>query len=362
MTSNSDVPSENTASHDAASRRTGSVLDKYPERDLSHLTGSTPPPPTQDDIPPSPPETMQSASPGAITEPESPGTGNTAVNTSSDEAASETGQKAQATSSKWPLFALLGVVLFLLLIAFIWHVNPWPPLKDSISALFTSSDPVEAVIPATEIDAEAEMVPEPAVRSWDYFIQVSSWPDLAKADLDAERFRAQGFDVIVESEFIPSKGGTYYRVRLGPYENAAEAEGHLAQHATALPAGAFVDSTRLAEDEIIEEVVIDEPALPMTTRPRRNALTAAADIVTEPMNGWAVKVSSFKSDDIARNEARKLLEQGYPSFITRKRIGAATWYRVLVGPFSQKDDANRYMQLLNVTYGNEAYTVDLASY
>lgn len=345
---------------DAAGSR-ASVLDKYPERDLSHLSGDTPPPPSQADVPPDARDGSAS-SPDTIAEAEVTSSGN--EGTEDQSASTGSPAKQSGSSSTWPLLALVGVVVFLILIAFIWHVNPWPSLKDSIADLFTSREPVENVIPetASDIADEAEQEMEATVRSWDYFIQVSSWPDLAKADLDAERFRAQGFDVIVESEFIPAKGGTYYRVRLGPYENSAEAQNLLAQHASALPNGAFVDSTRLAEDEIIEESSADGAELPESTSLRRSAGAPAADLVTEPMNGWAVKVSSFKNDDIAHDEARKLLEQGYPSFITKKRIGNTTWYRVLVGPFEEKTDANRYMQLLNVTYGNEAYTVDLASY
>ncbi|MDT8325475.1 MAG: SPOR domain-containing protein, partial [Bacteroidota bacterium] len=213
-----------------------------------------------------------------------------------------------------------------------------------------------------DTDAEVEES-VPPTRSWDYFLQVSSWDDLAKADLDAERFRAQGLAVVVESEYIPRKRRTYYRVRLGPYENSAEAAGVKRQYAAVIPADAFLDSTRLAADQQMEAETA--PAqVPDPGTARRNpppTPVSEFDVISEPLSGWAVKVSSFKELDIARSEARKLLGQGYPAFITKKRIGATNWYRVLVGPFSDRRDADRYMQLLNVTYGNEAYTVNLAA-
>jgi len=79
-----------------------------------------------------------------------------------------------------------------------------------------------------------------------------------------------------------------------------------------------------------------------------------------PLNGYAVKVSSFKNVEVARGEARRLLDQGFPSFLTKKRIGSTIWYRVLVGPFDDRSDADKYMRLINVAFGNEAYTINLA--
>lgn len=343
---------------------TGSVLDKYPQRDLSHLTGAP------------------SAAPAAAIEDgfdtEETGSAPSAVPGQSGSAETPQGESttvAEGTvsnsSGKGPLVAILGIVLLLVLVAFIWHVNPWPQLKDSISGFFSSKKetPISAVKqPAGQADAEEAV---PAMRSWDYFIQVSSWRELGKADLDAERFRAQSFPVIVESEFLAGKGGTWYRVRIGPFESSADAREQLAASSGILPNGAYVDSVRLAE-----EVPVIAPAK-TRAQPREQARSvrggAAQDVdparlpgrdfsvVDEPMSGYAVKVSSLQNVDIARAEARKLLQQGYPSFITRKNIGGALWYRVLVGPFSDKRDADRYQQLLNVTYGNDAYTVNLAA-
>ena len=176
--------------------------------------------------------------------------------------------------------------------------------------------------------------------------------------------------MVVESEFIPARGGTWYRVRLGPYETGDVARAQIAENANLLPAGVYVDSVRLSED-----TPVSAPPPPDNHTGKRTATTPAAvtpdaasrlpgrdfEVIDEPMTGWAVKVSSLKDAHLARQEARKLLQQGYPSFITRKTIGGTNWYRVLVGPFNDKADANRYQQLLNVTYGNDAYTIDLSA-
>ena len=358
----------------AGTRTPGSVLDKYPQRDLSHLTGD----------PSATASTAHAATPVAGYGAEAAGSETTAGPGQTDFPETPQGESttvAEGTvsnsSGKGPLITILGIVLLLVLIAFIWHVNPWPPLKDSISGFFSAKKETPASAVKQSADQADANDAVPAMRSWDYFIQVSSWRELGKADLDAERFRAQSFPVIVESEFLAGKGGTWYRVRIGPFESSADAREQLAASSGILPNGAYVDSVRLAEDmPLIAPAKTEAPA---NTEARRQGETgtvrggAAQDIdparlpgkdfavVDEPMSGYAVKVSSLQNVDIARAEARKLLQQGYPSFITRKNVGGSLWYRVLVGPFSDKRDADRYQQLLNVTYGNDAYTVNLAA-
>lgn len=378
-------------------RRRGSVLDKYPARDLSHLeegsreesSSAASTGPAAAAAAASPSDSAQQTSGEAADNAAKPATTQSNASVPADpdttggghsgdlphgegpgKAGTADSPAAPHPSSKWPLIALIAVVLFLIIIAFIWHINPWPSLKESISDVFQSEETVQPQMPASDAAHEAmdeeEAIP---VRSWDYFVQVSSWKDLGKADLDAERYRAQGLDVIVESEYIPAKRGTFYRVRLGPYASSDEARQVQKDNMSALPAGTFIDSTRLTDDEFMPPEEQTTEARPAAA-PRHNAGRgreaipggAEFDMMDQPLSGWAVKVSSFKESDIARSEARRLLAQGYPSFITRKHIGGTTWYRVLVGPFSDKHDADRYMELLNVTHGNEAYTVNLANY
>jgi cell division septation protein DedD len=349
----------------AAAADRHSVLDKYPERDLSHLTGDAPPPPEIEDAPPV--SSYEDAAPNAAQADPADGDGTNTEMSNSEEGKAV--KKASGGSSNWPLIAIMSVVLLLVAIAFLWHVNPFPSVRESLSGLFSSGEQVTAPPPGSidEKSDEEELVPQ--TRSWDYFLQVSSWEELAKADLDAERFRAQGLGVMVESEFIPRKRATFYRVRLGPYASTDEAAEIKSTYAAVIPADAFLDSTRLtdAEASSAEERPVAPPASRKTVKGTSRATDQLPqrgefDVVNEPLSGYAVKVSSLKSIEMARGEARKLLSQGYPAFITVKPIGAARWYRVLVGPFSDKRDADRYMELLNVTYGNEAYTVNLSTY
>ncbi len=352
------VPRAEGTPEASASGARKSVLNKYPQRDLSHLTGETPPPPRAEDAPPEAVPNDEAAS-------VSPDASEVSDDTNAEGTNTVTAPGKSSGKVNGPLIAILAIVLFLIVVAFLWHVNPFPSVRNSLEGLFRSTPDltvtVEEQIEAPEIVEEAA----PPQRTWDYFLQVSSWDDLAKADLDAERFRAQGLDVVVESEYIPRRRRTFYRVRLGPYASAEEANGMKDSYAAVLPADAFLDSTRLIADDAHEaEAAPMKQSRPVgrTSSVQPTSGGSEFDVITEPLSGWAVKVSSFKDLAVTRSEARKLLGLGYPTFITRKRIGSTNWYRVLVGPFSDRRDADRYMDLLNVTYGNEAYTVNLATY
>lgn len=347
-----------TRSAPAASEHSGSLLDKYPKRDFSHLTD---PAGTQR----SPEATAPEVSAFADT-----------VSSESEPSQEEitmpgTADRSQRSTSRTPLIVIGSVVIFLVLLAFIWHLNPYPPIKDAIAGFFSRKAVETAPAPAPAVASGEEADTEGAtLRSWDYYLQVSSWKELVKADQEAERFRSQGLDVAVESEPIPSRGGTYYRVRLGPYESAEAAYAAAAGSPGIVPADAFLDSVRLSEDVPVASTT------PAPSRPLRQRGVASGEertakddlthwrkdfgVVDEPLSGYAVQVSSLRSVDVARIEARKMVEQGYPAFITRANVGTSSWYRVLVGPFNSRNDADKYARLINVTFGNEAYTIDLS--
>jgi cell division septation protein DedD len=344
------APPAHTAGKAAPAPMQGSVLDKYPARDFSHL----------DATPTTAPSTAQEQ--GSAMEAGEADDDNAAIE-------SATPREKVAAPTRWPIYVIASIVLLLVLVAMIWHLDPWPPLKHSIATFFSHPSASEQAqdIPTTET-AETVRDDDVGLRSWDYYLQVSSWKDLGKADQEAERFRAKGLDVAVESEPIPTRGGTFYRVRLGPYANAEEAYTAAAAHPGLVPPDAFIDSVRLTEP------VVDAALPPAQPRGATRGATGGTQrddmlntwrkdfaIVDEPLSGYAVQVSSLKNIDVARIEARKMVENGYPAFITRANVGATTWYRVLVGPFRTKADADKYMRLINVTFGNEAYTIDLAA-
>jgi cell division protein FtsN len=90
--------------------------------------------------------------------------------------------------------------------------------------------------PQVVIDAEGK-----------YTVQVSSWRTRRRAELDAQRFSAKGFNAYVQSAEIPELGGTWYRVRVGSYATRGEAREMADQLAGLLESGYWVDRYHKAE-------------------------------------------------------------------------------------------------------------------
>jgi cell division protein FtsN len=80
-----------------------------------------------------------------------------------------------------------------------------------------------------------------------YTVQVSSWRTRGRAERDAQRFNAQGFNSYVQSADIPSLGGTWYRVRVGSYATRNDAREMAERLAELLESGYWVDRYRRAE-------------------------------------------------------------------------------------------------------------------
>lgn len=55
-----------------------------------------------------------------------------------------------------------------------------------------------------------------------YFLQVSSWPSRGVAEEEIKRLRALGFNAFILEANLPQKGGTWYRVRIGPFKSETE--------------------------------------------------------------------------------------------------------------------------------------------
>jgi len=80
-----------------------------------------------------------------------------------------------------------------------------------------------------------------------YTVQVSSWQTRRRAEQDAQRFSAKGFNAYVQSANIPSLGGTWYRVRVGSYATPGQAREIAAQLTELLESGYWVARYRKVE-------------------------------------------------------------------------------------------------------------------
>ncbi|MDZ7766890.1 MAG: SPOR domain-containing protein [Melioribacteraceae bacterium] len=64
-------------------------------------------------------------------------------------------------------------------------------------------------------------------RGNEYNVQVSSWRSSIKANDEVKRLRSQGHDAFVVQAYLPSKGGTWHRVRIGGFNSVDEARNFL---------------------------------------------------------------------------------------------------------------------------------------
>ncbi|MDZ7289789.1 MAG: SPOR domain-containing protein [candidate division KSB1 bacterium] len=82
-----------------------------------------------------------------------------------------------------------------------------------------------------------------------YTVQVSSWRTRRRAEQDAQRYIEKGFDVYIQSAYIPTKDGIWHRVRVGRFATQTEAEQMASQLAGLLESGFWVDRYRQGERE-----------------------------------------------------------------------------------------------------------------
>ena len=62
-------------------------------------------------------------------------------------------------------------------------------------------------------------------------------------------------------------------------------------------------------------------------------------------NYFVVQVAAFRSNSISENEAGKYLNKGYNAFVEAAEIpGRGTWYRVRVGNFTTKEEAQKFVE------------------
>ena len=60
-----------------------------------------------------------------------------------------------------------------------------------------------------------------------YCFQVSSWKQKTKAQSEVEKLKSKGFDAFITQAYLPSKGGTWYRVRIGYFSSIEETENNM---------------------------------------------------------------------------------------------------------------------------------------
>jgi cell division protein FtsN len=77
-----------------------------------------------------------------------------------------------------------------------------------------------------------------------YTVQVSSWQTRRKAEKEAERFRAEGYDAYVQAAYLEDRRETWYRVRIGRYASSEDAAQVAGEIRNLLESGFWIDRIR----------------------------------------------------------------------------------------------------------------------
>lgn len=64
-------------------------------------------------------------------------------------------------------------------------------------------------------------------RGNEFNVQISSWRSAIKADEEMKRLKARGYKAFVVQAYLPAKGGTWHRVRIGGFKSVDEARNFL---------------------------------------------------------------------------------------------------------------------------------------
>lgn len=278
-----------------------------------------------------------------------------------------------------PLVGIAAIVLFLISVSIIWFFNPYPPLREAMEGFFfgpKTEQPETVNIamsengPVAYVDSVDEVLPP--TRDWNYYLQISAFKELYKAQDDANRLRKLGLNAKVEGEFIPSQRKTYYRVRLGPFPTALAAALKGDSLKGVIPGSAFIDSIRVeadvidstANEEPIQQPLLKKPSRtastqPSTTPPAPTAQQPAEKTVTAATAGYAVHVGSYRTLKTAQQESRSLIGRGLPAYTSKSVQASTAWYRVLVGPFRTRQEAERYLEIVRKESSSSAYVRSL---
>ncbi len=92
-------------------------------------------------------------------------------------------------------------------------------------------------------------------------------------------------------------------------------------------------------------------------RPAAQPATEQAKPVAPASGGWAVQAGSYSNEANARNVQHKLTMHGYHAYISRFQTGSRTYYRVRVGPYTDKASAERMVSGVGKAYGGKAAVV-----
>jgi cell division septation protein DedD len=135
--------------------------------------------------------------------------------------------------------------LLVVLLAALLGWNLWSRRREPVAV--SAPPPPETTPDAPTMEPPADLPPlespEPEIvlEAGKYTVQVSSWRTRRRAQEDAQRYLARSFDAYVQEANVPSKGGTWYRVRVGRHATRGDARQLASRLTGMLESGFWLD-------------------------------------------------------------------------------------------------------------------------
>ncbi len=196
-----------------------------------------------------------------------------------------------------------------------------------------------------------------------YAVAIGSFRERARAGELAEWLKSDGYDVYLTSEII--SGVEWQRVLSGPYRDLQDAReavskitakydnltpwvlnpGIGASPGTGVKAAATAPAVKTAIKETLSEK-------------KTVAAQVEAPVLSED---YKISIASFTSKVAAKRLVDSLNEAGYNAFISDTVTIDETWYRVAVGFYSGKSEAELFMKVISEGFNVKGASVRKAS-
>jgi cell division septation protein DedD len=189
----------------------------------------------------------------------------------------------------------------------------------------SESAPVSESVATQPAPADPAPVAAEPVNGGRYLVQVASFSSTTNANRLAGSLRDSGLPVLMDT--VDSSAGVLHRVRVGPFQQRAEAEQVLARLGRQVPD--------------VRPRLVD-------LRPEEGAPVTQPN---DPLVRWVVQVGVFSSQDNAEQLVFRLRDAGFRASSQSRQSGGTTVYRVLVGPEVSRETAQRVRDRIEAEQG-----------
>ncbi len=216
------------------------------------------------------------------------------------------------------------------------QVQP-PAAVSSLPSSETSVAEIPAESPKPDLkaaDTEESAVSTGTAAAPRFAISLGVFAKVSNADARLAKAKLLGYPAYMETVQVDGKSA--HGVRVGPFDGRASAE-----------------AARL---RLKAEMPGDKPSL-VALGGNRSEDAPASAVASNAAGGWAVQLAASRSRADAlklRDEARKA---GFEAFVDDTQDSNGTWWRVRVGPRTQRADAEKLKQAVKQKLGKDGLVV-----